>query len=305
MKKYELRHKYLLAAGHRLAYLEEGDGPPVLLIHGIPTSGLLWRDIIPVLAETHRVIAPDMLNYGKSDKPADADVSIAAQSRLMVEVLDALGIRRADVVAHDIGGGVAQIMAVNHPERIRKLVLSNTVCFDSWPIPEFRPLQEPGAEAKMSVDAFVGMMREFLPRGVYRPEALTSEALNILMEPWATKEGMHALFRNFRRLNPEYTLAIADELKHLTHETLILWGRKDPFQKPIYAEKLREAIPGARLTWVDDAAHWVMEEKPVEVAAVLKTFLADGSADRCQVVGPIDMTPTTGQTRCPATHASR
>jgi len=274
LDKAELNHKYMLVAGHRLAYLDEGNGPPVLLIHGIPTSSLLWRDIVPVLAETHRVIAPDMLNYGKSEKPLDADVSIAAQSRLMVELLDVLCIPRADVVAHDIGGGVAQIMAVNHPERIKKLVLSNAVCFDSWPIPEFRPLQEPGAEAKLSLDEFVKMMREFLPRGVYRPETLTSQALTILMEPWESEQGMGALFRNFRRLSSEYTLAIADQLKHLDHDTLILWGREDPFQKPIYAERLQAAIPGARLKWIEGAAHWVMEERPAEVAAELKAFLA-------------------------------
>jgi pimeloyl-ACP methyl ester carboxylesterase len=64
----------LLVGGHRLAYLDEGSGPPILLIHGIPTSSLLWRHVIPVLAQRHRVIAPDMLNDGKSDKPVDADV---------------------------------------------------------------------------------------------------------------------------------------------------------------------------------------------------------------------------------------
>lgn len=75
-------HKYLQVEGHRLAYLDQGAGPPVLLIHGITTSSLLWRKIIRVLARTHRVIAPDMLNYGKSDKPVRADVSIATQARL-------------------------------------------------------------------------------------------------------------------------------------------------------------------------------------------------------------------------------
>jgi pimeloyl-ACP methyl ester carboxylesterase len=279
MTKFEPVHKFMLVAGHRLAYLDEGRGPAILLIHGIPTSSLLWREIVPVLAETHRVIAPDMLNYGKSDKPVDADVSIGAQSRLMVGVLDALGIPRAHVVAHDIGGGVAQIIAVNHPERVDKLVLSNTVCFDSWPIPEFKPLQEAGAEASMSLATFVSMMRGFLPQGVYRPESLAPDALNVMMETWATEEGKRALFRNFQRLNPEYTQAIAGQLKHLSHETLILWGRHDPFQKPAFAEKLRAAIPGARLTWIEEAAHWVMEEKPAEVAAELKAFLAEGSAD--------------------------
>lgn len=276
MNTSERSYKYILVEGHRLAYLDDGKGPPVLLIHGIPTSSLLWRDIIPVLAKTHRVIAPDMLNYGKSDKPEHVDVSIAAQARLMVGVLDALGIRRADVVSHDIGGGVAQIIAVRYPERVKKLVLSNAVCFDSWPIPEFKPLQEPGAEDKMSLEAFIGMLRAVLPQGVHRPESLSREALEIIMEPWSSEDGKSALFRNFRRLNPEYTQAIADELKHLDHETLILWGREDPFQQPAYAEKLRNAIPNAELTWIDDAAHWIMEEKPSDVAAALKAFLGAG-----------------------------
>lgn len=277
MNTLEYRHNYMLVEGHRLAYLDEGNGPPVLLIHGIPTSSLLWRDIIPALAKTHRVIAPDMLNYGKSDKPDNADVSIAAQARLLIGVLDALGIRRADVVSHDIGGGVAQIIAVRHPERVKKLVLSNAVCFDSWPIPEFKPLQEPGAEDKMSLKAFIEMLRGFLPQGVRRPESLSPAAVEIIMEPWSSEDGKRALFRNFRRLNPEYTQAIADELKYLDHNTLILWGREDPFQKPAYAERLRSTIPNAKLIWIDDAAHWIMEEKPVEVAAALKAFLIKGS----------------------------
>jgi len=267
--------------GHNIEYLDEGesrggdaaDRPPLLLIHGIPTSSLLWRDVLPELARDRRVVAPDLLNYGRSDKPARADVSIAAQARLMVGLLDALGIRRADVVSHDIGGGVAQILAVRHPERVRRLVLSNAVCFDSWPIPEFEPLQEPGAEEKMSLDELTKMLREFLPQGVHDPKALTPEAVEIIMEPWSSEEGKRALFRNLRRLNPEYTGAIADELGDLPHETLVLWGREDAFQKPPYAERLRDAIPRAELVWIDAAAHWITEEKPAEVAEVVRGFL--------------------------------
>ncbi|WP_104018412.1 alpha/beta fold hydrolase [Roseovarius nitratireducens] len=265
-------HKYLQVEGHRIAYLDEGTGPPVLLIHGIPTSSLLWRNIIPVLARTHRVIAPDMLNYGQSDKPEHTDVSIAAQARLMVGVLDSLGLARTDVVSHDIGGGVAQIIAVRYPERVKKLVLSSAVCFDSWPIPEFLPLQEPGAEAAMSLLDFLDMLRGFLPQGVHRPEALTSEVMEIIMAPWSSEEGKQAIFRNFRRLNPEYTQAIAGELTQLEHETLILWGQHDAFQKPAFAERLQETIPNAKLSWID-AAHWIMEEKPDEVGTVIADFL--------------------------------
>lgn len=264
----------LLVEGHRIAYREAGSGPPVLLIHGIPTSSLLWREVVPVLARTHRAIAPDLLNYGMSDKPLHADVSIAAQARILLGFLDALGIPRCDVVAHDIGGGIAQIIAVRHPERVRRLVLSNSVCFDSWPIPEFKPLQDPAAEAELTLDAFTAMLRDFIPNGVYRREALGAETIDMIMAPWAHEEGKRALFRNLRRLNPEYTEAIAAELVTLDLPTQVLWGRHDPFQKPAYAERLQAAIPGAELTWIDQAAHWIMEEKPAEVAAVVQDFLA-------------------------------
>lgn len=123
--------------GHRIAYIDEGKGVPLLLIHGIPTNGLMWREVIPVLSKRFRVIAPDLLNYGQSEMPESADVSINAQRRILFGLLDSLGVRRAHVVAHDIGGGVAQLMAVDKPERVDRLVLIDSICFDSWPIPEF------------------------------------------------------------------------------------------------------------------------------------------------------------------------
>lgn len=259
--------------GYRVAYDEQGEGSPVVLIHGIPTSNLLWRKVMPELAKTHHVFAPDMLNYGKSDKPADANVSIEAQSRLIVKLMDKLRVKSADIVAHDIGGGVAQLMAVNYPERVRKLVLIDTVCFDSWPIPEFFPLQKAGAEENMSLEAFLKMMREFMPQGVHSKEAMTDEVIDLYLEPWSSEAGKKALFCNFRRLNPEYTQAIAGELKHLANETLIMWAENDVFQKPAYANKLQETIPNANLIWIKDAGHWLMEEKPEEISRHLITFL--------------------------------
>lgn len=265
--------KFVNINGHRIAYLEDGEGSPVILVHGIPTSNLLWRKVMPELAKTHKVLAHDMLNYGKSDKPADANVSIEAQSRLLVKFMDELGLESADIVAHDIGGGVAQIFAVNYPERVKKLVLIDTVCFDSWPIPEFTPLQKEGAEDSMSLEEFLKMMRDFMPLGVYNKAAMTDAVIDLYLGQWSTEEGKKALFRNFRRLNPEYTKAIAGELKNLPHKTLIMWAEQDVFQKPSYATKLRDAIPNAELVWIKEAGHWLMEDKPDEVSQHIIAFL--------------------------------
>ncbi len=142
---------------------------------------------MPELAKTRQVFAPDMLNYGQSERPADANVSIEAQSRLIVKFMDQLELKSADIVAHDIGGGVAQLIAGNYPERVRKLVLIDAVCFDSWPIPEFLPLQEPGAEEAMSLEELLTMMRGFMPQGVHNKDAMTDEVIDLYLSPWATQ----------------------------------------------------------------------------------------------------------------------
>lgn len=262
-----------LVNGHEIAFYDEGTGPPVLLLHGIPTRREMWREVIPRLSNNRRVIAPDLLNFGRSDKPHSADVSINAQQRIMLGLLDALGIARADVVAHDIGGGVAQLMAVNHPERIDRLVLIDSVSFDSWPIEEFKPLQQPGAEQAMGLDEFVAMMRDFMPNGVVDQQAMRSEVIDMYLEPWSSEDGKRAFFRNLRRLNSEYTEAISEQLANLPHQTLVIWGADDPFQKPEYAAKLTAAIPDSKSVLIEDTGHWLIEERPEEVADQIGQFL--------------------------------
>ncbi|WP_235208651.1 alpha/beta fold hydrolase [Halomonas sp. TG39a] len=244
------------------------------MIHGIPTNKLMWRNVMPELAKHYRVIAPDMLNYGESDMPVDADVSINAQTGIFIKLMDALGVARADIVSHDIGGGIGQLMAVKHPERVRRQVLIDSVCFDSWPIPEFKQLLEPGVEETTSVEEFITTMRGFMPSGVHDPAVATEEMIERYVAPWNSVEGQAAFFRNMRRLNKEYTEAIAGDLRNIEIDTLVLWGDKDSFQKPDYGPMLADAIPGAELIWVRDAGHWVTDEKPEETARYILEFFA-------------------------------
>ncbi|ANB24863.1 alpha/beta hydrolase [Alteromonas stellipolaris] len=265
--------QYAKIEGHNIAYQDVGEGVPVFLLHGIPTNKFLWRNIIPSLSQTHRVIAPDLLNYGESDMPTDVDVSINAQCRIILKLMDALGIASAHVVAHDIGGGVAQLMAVNAPEKVSKLVLIDSVCFDSWPIPEFEPMLEPGFEESTSVEKFSGILEDFIPNGVYGDKVPVKEMIDLYITPWSNEKGKSAFFRNMRRLNKEYTQAIAGALHNLPHETLILWGDKDEFQKPKYAPMLADTIPDSSIKWIEGAAHWVTDEQPEAVSESLVAFL--------------------------------
>ena len=132
----------------RVAYTDVGTGDPVILLHGIPTWSFLYNEVIPLLAETARVIAPDFLGHGYSDRRDFFDRSLLAQTGMIIRLMDHLGIERADFVGHDTGGGVALIMAIDHPERVARLVLTNVVAYDSWPIDDMIALGNPNWRSK-------------------------------------------------------------------------------------------------------------------------------------------------------------
>jgi 2-hydroxymuconate-semialdehyde hydrolase len=125
----------LLIEGQRIAFSQTGKGYPVALLHGIPTSRLLWRHVVPLLAARRcEVTAIDLLGYGQSDLPDDTDLGIAAQATLIGTLLETIGWRDGALVGHDIGGGVAQLIAVDRPALLDRLVLVDTIAYDSFPV---------------------------------------------------------------------------------------------------------------------------------------------------------------------------
>src|SRR5215216_1734914 len=132
--------KHFLDVGEaRVAYYDEGEGEPLLLLHGCPFSSYIWRKVIPLLSPHFRCLAPDLLGLGDTETPEGADWSLRAQAKMIIGFLDALGLERAHVVGHDHGGAIAQLLAAEHPARIDRLVLSNVEAYDNWPSEEERP----------------------------------------------------------------------------------------------------------------------------------------------------------------------
>ena len=252
-----------------LAYRRAGAGPPVLLVHGIPTSSRLWDLVAPQLVPEADVVAVDMLGFGESDKPLDRDVSVTAQARLVPGVLDALRIERATVVGHDLGGAVAQILAVEAPARVTALGLIDSVSFDSWPIRRMRAIAElapalarlPGGSVLRSLEA--ALAREL-------PEGPAREALAAGIRAWGgdPRPFLHAA----RAMDPSHTMAVAARLGELAVPAHVVWGASDPFQGPEWAPRLRDAIPGATLRMLD-AGHFPPWERPTEVAAEIRALL--------------------------------
>lgn len=256
----------------RVAYTDSGSGEPVVLLHGIPTWSFLYHDVIPLLAGTCRVLAPDFLGHGYSDRRDRFDRSLEAQTRMILRFLDELGIERATIVGHDTGGGVALIMGIEHPHRVRRLVLSNVVAYDSWPIGDMIALGDPKWRDKPVHDV-TEFIASGLPDGLRNPHRLTPEFRAGITAPYADEEGKISLIRNASALNTNHTMALVDRHKDIRAPTLVLWGIHDPWQTIADGERLAREIPGARLVRLENASHWLQQDAPEDFAREIAAFL--------------------------------
>lgn len=279
--------------GRRLNVWRAGtQGPVVLLIHGIPTNHLLWHDVVPALEGEAQLLAVDMLGYGWSDSPGDWQVDLASQAGHLLSLLDVLGIDRVTVVGHDLGGGVAQILATTSTDRIDGMAVVNGVCFDGWPVPvvqamkatwpALRFLPPPALAASLSqglrpLFAQQDRARAFIPR---------------FLEPWRAADGPQRMVRHLRSLDSIYTETVSPFLPRLSIPVEVVWGRRDHQMKPRYGERLAKTIPTAELTWVEDASHFVPADTPAPLIEGVRRLLArvagHGSGPSIDLTAPTD-----------------
>jgi pimeloyl-ACP methyl ester carboxylesterase len=256
----------------KVAYTDLGQGEPVILLHGIPTWSYLYHEVIPLLARELRVLAPDFLGHGYSDRRDRFDRSLRAQTRMILAFMDALGLERATIVGHDTGGGVALIMGIEHAERVKRLVLSNVVAYDSWPIDDMIALGNPNWRSK-SPKEVADFVAGGLPDGLHDPASLTDEFRAGIVAPYSDEEGKISLIRNASALNTNHTTALVDRHKEIAAPTLVLWGVHDPWQQIRDGESLAREIPGARLVRLENASHWLQQDAPVEFAREVAAFV--------------------------------
>ena len=269
------RHVEIEGVAHsplRIAYTDIGSGDPLILMHGIPTWSYLYHDVIDELAKTHRVIAPDFIGHGNSDKRDMFDRSLLAQRSMILGLLDHLEIASATLIGHDTGGGVALIMGVENSERVNRLVLSNIVAYDSWPIDDMINVGHPKWKHKSNAE-----IRDFLiggfKDGLSRKDRLTPEFTEGIIAPYISDEGKISLIRNASALNTNHTMMIAHRHADITAATLLVWGVDDPWQPVSDGERLASEIPNAHLVTVENASHWIPQDAPAEWLSHVSAFL--------------------------------
>ena len=252
-----------------VSYADEGSGPPLVLLHGMPGWGYLWSTVLPLLSTRFRVLIPDLGGFGYSDKSDCFDRSITKQAELIEHWLDFIGVSRAAFVGHDIGGGVALRLATLKPSRVERLTIIGGVCYDSWPGSLMLPLSHPHSHRRLSSRRINMLLRRGLKKGFSQPQ---EEFLNGLLAPYITEIGKLSLIRNAVAMNTNLTLEISCLLHGLRVPTLVICGEEDPFQPMKYGDRLASDIPGAQLVHLQKARHFVMVDRPEIIAECLTQF---------------------------------
>jgi pimeloyl-ACP methyl ester carboxylesterase len=281
MKAALARRRLLSLHGQRIAYLDAGDGPALLLIHGIAEAAWAWEGVIPALAETHRVIAPDLLGHGRSAKPR-GDYSLGNQATLMRDLMISLDIDHATLVGHSLGGGITMQFAYQYPERCERMVLVASGGLGRDVTFVLRSLGLPGADlvaplvlSAATHDAIEGLARWLGRRGLKAGAGQRAmwRSYSGLIEP-ATRAAFIATVRAVIDQQGQRVSAIERLYLATTMPTMLLWGDKDRIIPASHAVRAHEEMPGSRLEIVDGAGHFVALEQPERVAALILDFLA-------------------------------
>ena len=241
-------------ASGRIAYTEQGAGPVALFVHGVLLNGHLWRHQLAHLSDIRRCIAVDLLTHGDTEIVGNQDVSVTANANMLNEFLDALNIEQVDLVGNDSGGGIAQILAASHPERLRSLTLTNCDAHDNWPPEAFKPFLAmaangglPGTLNAMLSDKRIYRSPQALGLAYEHPERVTDDTIETYLRPLIRTEQRTRDFQRFLgAFDNKHTLAIEARLKTLKAPTLIVWGTDDVYFDVTWSRWLANTIPGTR-----------------------------------------------------------
>jgi pimeloyl-ACP methyl ester carboxylesterase len=264
-----------------IRYREDGTGPPIVFVHGALVDGRLWEPVVSRLRDRFRCIVPE-LPLGSHEVPLrdDADLSPHGLAAIVAGVLDALDLDDVTLIGNDTGGGVCQLVVVEHPERIGRLVLTDCDAFEDFPPKAFRPLVA-AAKVPGALKALLLPMR--LPASRRLPLAygwLTKREIpRDVMDGWSLRAiDNPGVMRDLRKalsgLKPEILLDNAPKLSSFTKPVLLAWAREDKFFRIEHAYRLAAIFPDARVEEIEDAYTFVSWDQPDRLAELVAAFAA-------------------------------
>lgn len=231
----------------------------VVFIHGIPTNSHLWDQVIPFLHGKFKLIAVDMIGYGKSDRASASELTLPKQADYVVQLLNKLGIPKAHFVGHDLGGGVVQNIAVSYPQVMKSMVIADGVAFANWPLPKVVSIRWPIAFEFEPSPLFIERM---LREGLYYPQVLTPKIIENFVAPFSYPDGPKHLQQASLALHHSQTEWLVPKLTSLPFPTTLIWGQHDRYLVPYWGLLLHKTIPGSQLKILPNSGHYSMLDNP-------------------------------------------
>jgi pimeloyl-ACP methyl ester carboxylesterase len=264
-----------------IRYRDEGSGPPIVFVHGLLVDGTLWGEVAPRLADRHRCIVPDLpLGSHRLPMRSDADLSPPGLARLVDDFMGALDLDGVTLVGNDTGGAISQLVAVDRPGRLARLVLTPCDAYrDFFPL-AFRPMQV-AARIPGAITAMLQPMRARAMRpspaayGLLTKRRLPDDLLARWIEPALRDPAVRRdMVKVLRGVSNRYTLDAAERLRRFDKPVLIAWAPEDKFFKLSNARRLAAEIPDARLELIADSLTFAPLDQPQAVADLIAEFAA-------------------------------
>ncbi len=274
MAEPALHEAEALVLGYRMAYVTGGAGDPVVFLHGLGHASLAWNGVLPALAQHFRVFAVDMLGCGRSDKPR-IDYSLWALATYTRYFLDAVGIERAHLVGHSLGGGIAMHLGIQYPERVGRMALVSSGGLGRELRPLLRAATLPGSSLVLSSLLTSRWDRLWERLGWVQPDEALYPEKKRMRALLAQPDHRWAFLRMLRGVS-NITGQTASAVQHLglfTQPMLLLWGGRDRTIPVAHAQRAVRQLKRAHLEILPECGHYPHLEQPAAVARLLEQFL--------------------------------
>ena len=279
-KAYPFQDRWIKLAPGTMHFVDEGEGRDTMLfVHGTPSWSFEWRRVISALSSDYRCVAPDLIGFGMSERPADFAYTPEAHAEVFREFVQKLDLRDVTLVVHDFGGPIALPVCLQDRARVKRLVIINTWM---WSLKGERDIERAAFLVGNSFGRFLYewanfSLRWLMPAAYADKRKLTKEIHRQYLDRFSDRRArgkvLWTLAKSLLGSTAFYESLLAEREKLRNRPALLLWGMKDAAFKPHYLERWKRILPDAQIVELENAGHWAQEEEPEKVIAALRSFM--------------------------------
>jgi len=265
--------KYARIDSYQINYVDQGSGLTLIFIHGFGASNYCWRKNTGPLSKHYRVCAPDLLGFGYSDKPNNADYSLESYADFIIKFMEKLKIRDAILVGHSLGGGIALQTCLKFPARVKGLILIDAEAYPISPPMMLSISQWPVLKTFIHKAINKWVIRISLKRSYFNQNLITASLVDHYYAPFLTENGKTVPIKVLQGIDFEKLKSLPKQYRSIDKKTLIIWGKEDQISKIHLAHRLKKDLKNSTLVIIPESGHLVQEEKAFLVNDAIIRFI--------------------------------